>query len=132
MPGLPFEEAHLSPNFQHAVQKYDIHPFVSCTNQLVTTCQLIHRRGRWSGSFGKYISPGKGIYYGTLRRRKFPSRENLPHFLSNQGARPELPLIALNHLIKILAHEKKIGIVNQLRPLQVVSRFLVHRPHQFR
>ena len=79
--------------------------------------------GRWSGSLGKYQF-WKGIYYGTLRRRTLPRKENfprqrpapcffatdsslartVPHF--HQGAWPELPVIGLYdlHLDKIPSH----------------------------
>ena len=88
------------------------------------------------------ISPGQRIYYGTLRCRTLPSKENFPkqrllpwffatdfslaltvaHFPSHQGARPELPVTALNIFIKIPSHLNRERIYMKMSSTQ----FLVH------
>ena len=87
------------------------------------------------------ISPGQRIYYGTLRCHTLPSKENfpimavttsvvfatdfsltctVPHFPSHQGAWPELPVTALNILIKIPSHLNRESILDSNFELSAV------------
>ena len=95
--------------------------------------------GRWSES----ISPGKDIYQDSDQLHGFTTNFSLAHsVLSHQGAWPELPVITLLLLIKILARTicESICNINNINTcfnwgllllpgLHVLSPHLPFHPH---